>query len=147
MEHIATLAIIWTRCVCSSFIHCLCLLPNLCLMNVNRGLCAISVVTVGVFSETDYQSGPVDSLQKLSMHCEAPLATGDQYGLCLCSCYGLIRIDCHISQLHSFLRCLHNTACWYRGDVVMAGAEIVLGRYRSSSAMISVSTVEGKGKI
>lgn len=34
----------------------------------------------------------------------------------------------------------------YGGDVVMAAQKLFLRRYRSSSAMISVSTVEGKGQ-
>lgn len=111
MEHIATLAITWTG-ICSSFIHCLYLFPNLRLMNVNTGLCATSLVRVDTFTETIKASKL--TLFKAVDATRAPLATRDQYGLCLCSCYGLICIDCHISQLHSFLRCFHSTGMLIR---------------------------------
>lgn len=70
MEHIATLAIIWTRRVCSSSIHCLYLLPHLCFMNVNRGL--FPGATVGAFTMKATELTPFKAVDLTDA---SPLAT------------------------------------------------------------------------
>lgn len=101
------------RHVCPSFIRCLYLFPNLCLVNANRGLCAAPLVAAFQYRQLSWLSS------RMSMHSEPPSCHINQYSLCLCSCYVLTGASV---SLHSFLRCFHGELIWE--DVVMVAPKL-----------------------